>query len=404
MGSETMVNSVKVELRGDQSGENLLYIFDKTMDEMVRKYLVQGSGYERDYIGYEKSLLSVLPMIGAMLLQFDGIAMKVYGENIALAVLIKAFGIGGLEALLEEDAIRFVLWTSFLTYNVTDAVGIYPLQHGGVTSLAHCDPEKSATLGLNWARDTVPRRVRRMLVRKVRDKYFTVPKDCASDAVTFGHEGYQTDTFSEFGLPFTVDLDVLDLKSRQHLASLADEAMELFLLGALKLNAVGSPRLTKLQGVEIRRLTQAKKLVGVSHKICEIENMLDFETIIKVLLGKHPNDALKWLPKLRASKGGRSYRKWVKGINANTDLAEVSRLYLDAIETRGLLFDRKVPKALKTGALVLVSSLAGITLPLESSLAVGAGLTLLDKYILDSIEDRTAPRTFFNDFRQIADG
>lgn len=74
-------------------------------------------------------------------------SFKVYGENIPLTLLINTFGLKTVEALLEQEAINFVLWTSGVTYSVSDTPCVYPLQSLRYSSSVHTDPEESIISG-----------------------------------------------------------------------------------------------------------------------------------------------------------------------------------------------------------------------------------------------------------------
>jgi hypothetical protein len=67
------------------------------------------------------------------------------------------------EALLEQGAVEFVLWTPNVVYMKTEIPGIHPIASGNLNSSAHSDPEQSIELGLNWTKNKPPARTRRHL-------------------------------------------------------------------------------------------------------------------------------------------------------------------------------------------------------------------------------------------------
>jgi hypothetical protein len=67
------------------------------------------------------------------LLLFDRVSLKVYGENVPLAFLYRQLGEKGLEALLEQEAIKFVLWTPMIVHMVDEIPGINALASGNVS-------------------------------------------------------------------------------------------------------------------------------------------------------------------------------------------------------------------------------------------------------------------------------
>ncbi len=100
------------------------------------------------------------------LLLFDRVSFKVHGENIPLAVLLNLFGTKSFEALFEQSAIRFVLWTPMVGFNETELPWIHPLVFGNFNSPAHSNPEASADLGLKWLRNPPSARYQRLLIKR----------------------------------------------------------------------------------------------------------------------------------------------------------------------------------------------------------------------------------------------
>lgn len=117
------------------------------------------------------------------LLLFDTVSFKVYGENLLLIVMLKHFGEKGLEKLIEQGAIRFVLWTPMITHMVTEIAGVNALQSGNLSSPAHSDPEQSIDLGLNWLKEQATPRLRRRLRKKVAPLYKIPSPELASEVV-----------------------------------------------------------------------------------------------------------------------------------------------------------------------------------------------------------------------------
>ncbi|WP_051967864.1 hypothetical protein [Brevibacillus thermoruber] len=160
-------------------------IFNQQLNEFSRKYLVKGNEHLiKDTRQFLFEYRNVINSISEQFLLFDGVSFKVYGENIPLAVLINTFGVKGVEELLEQEAIEFVLWTSLVTYLVDDIPGVLPLQSGGTfTTSVHADPEASIESGLKWMRNPLPRKTRRLLTRKVLKAYKLLPEKLSREAV-----------------------------------------------------------------------------------------------------------------------------------------------------------------------------------------------------------------------------
>jgi hypothetical protein len=143
-------------------------IFYPDLNELCRKYLVAGTPLSPDD---EAMAVPRFKNIAASLFEhmllFDKVSFKVYGENIPLAFLINVLGEKTFEALLEQGAVKFVLWTPNVVYMKTEIPGIHPIASGNLNSSAHSDPEASIELGLNWMKNKPSARSKRHLVKKI---------------------------------------------------------------------------------------------------------------------------------------------------------------------------------------------------------------------------------------------
>ena len=177
-------------------------VFNQTLNDFARKWFIKGNEHLiKDSRFFILEYNSIINSICEQLLIHDGLAFKVYGENIPLAILINTFGVKGVENLLEEGAIEFLLWNPGVTYAIDDIPGIYPLQSmSKFTSSVHSDPEASIKSGLEFLRVPLPRRMRRHITRRALKDIKYLLK-ISKDATDFGHKGYNDNLFQEFGLP-----------------------------------------------------------------------------------------------------------------------------------------------------------------------------------------------------------
>jgi hypothetical protein len=137
------------------------------------------------------------------------------------------FGIKGVEALLEQDALNFVLWNHVVTYMIDDISGIDPLQHGLFNSKPHCDPEESIRLGFNWMKDQPKTSVKKNLIRKIRDKYTMPDQSLSGQAVSLVKSAYNTGKLQAYNLgPENCEFIDLNLVGRKKLCLCADELLQ----------------------------------------------------------------------------------------------------------------------------------------------------------------------------------
>jgi hypothetical protein len=87
-------------------------VFYPDLNYFCRKYLVTGEQLTpADTLLFPQRFKEQEASIFEQLLLFDSISFKVHGENIPLAVLFNILGESALEALMEQRALHFVLWT-----------------------------------------------------------------------------------------------------------------------------------------------------------------------------------------------------------------------------------------------------------------------------------------------------
>ncbi len=387
-------------------------VLHKNLNEFSRKYLVKGNEHPiRDAIMFPSELKSVINEVAEQLLYHDGIAFKVYGENIPLAVLINSFGVKGIEHLLEQKAIEFVLWTPTVTYIVDDIPGLLPLQSGSLNSMAHSDPEESATLGLNWMQHPLPRRTRRYLVRKITKAYKLPDPGISAHAVEFGYQGYKDNIFAQFGLPNEKSLEKLGKAERAKLCSFSDECLELAILSSFKYDSIESKRLTALNRTELQRLHHAKVIENMADYIFKIENVPNF----KELISQGVID-IKQMPKIRSHNSSVKFRSWISKFEGSTSSEDIVKEYLNSILDSKGVFETLQGKFLKTLGVTALSGTVGGLIGGEIGLLVGVtaskvaesfidlGLNLLDAYFFEGLTKGWSPRHYIDkEIRSLVD-
>ncbi len=377
-------------------------VFDKKLNGFARKYLVRGNEHlVEDVRNFEPEYRSLSAMVGELLMLHEGVALSVYGENIPLTMLINWFGPKGVEALLEQGAVEFVLRDDMITYVVDDINGILPLQTGQLNSSVHCDPEASATEGLKWLASPLPGRNRRALVRKAIKAYKAVPGDLNKEAVEIGYKRYKSNLFASVGLPFNKDLEDLNKEERAKLCGLTTETMELALLANYQYLTRDCGNHFLIAKAQVERLHKARVIAQKAEIVFNIEKIPDISSLIKA--GQLP---LKEIPRLRASREATAFRSWLARLSDSTGVEEVSREYISALTKSNTFWETRKGKLLKTlgvstlgmaagGALAGVEgALAGIALGKILEQAAGITLDLLDVYILDSLGKGWTPKDF----------
>ena len=342
------------------------------------------------------------------LLLFDTVSFKVYGENLPLIVMLRHFGEKGLERLIEQRAIRFVLWTPMITHMVTEVPGINALQSGNLSSPAHSDPEQSIDLGLNWLTQQPTKRLRRHLKRKVAPLYRIPPPELAGEVVALTNSAFASGKLKPLGLdPEKHRIDNLKLDERALLGKCATELLEYRYLLSQQMTAMSSFEYFSLFSDSLSHIESSGKKIWAFNELSKLENMPDLKGLFPTL-----KTGLIQVPRLREKRAARQFRKWLA--TAATGNKHVTEEYLAAIsESKGLL-DTTSGKFLKAIALASVGAVAGRVAEGAVSGAVAGGLIaqaagptvdftldLLDEFLLNGLRKGWTPRIFFDDLRKL---
>src|SRR5882724_8439889 len=100
-------------------GSNAFYT---SLNDLCTKYFVIGPKplSEAEAPKLSEMMAAESASLFEHLLLFDTISIKLHGENVPLALMLRLFGEDGLERLIDQKAIRFVLWTPMITHSVTE--------------------------------------------------------------------------------------------------------------------------------------------------------------------------------------------------------------------------------------------------------------------------------------------
>jgi hypothetical protein len=384
--------------------------FYSSLDEFCRKYFVLGpkplSPTEiREFPGRDAAERAAL---FEHLLLFDTVSFKVYGDNIPLVLMLRLFGEKGVEALIEQQAIRFVLWTPMILHNVTEMPGINALQSGNVNSPAHSDPEQSIDLGLNRLTEQPTKRLRKHLKKKVAPLYKIPPADLAGQTVALTNSAFASGKLKPLGFdPETQRIDNLKLPERALLAKCANGLLEYRYLISEQMTSLSSFEYFSLFSDSLQHIETSGKMVQAFGELTKLENMPDLKALFPTLEG-----GLSQVPKLRDKSRARKFRKWLSTTTVGDKSA--TEQYLAAIsEAKGPL-DTMTGKFVKALALASVGAVAGHAAEGAVSGAVAGGviaqaagptvefaLDLLDEFLLDGLRKGWHPRMFFDDLRRL---
>jgi len=380
-------------------------IFYPDLNELCRKYLVIGN-----QVSPEDAALAVARFknleaaLFEQMLLFDKVSFKVYGENIPLAFLINILGDKAFEALLEQEAIQFVLWTPNVFYMKTEIPGVHPIASGNLDSPAHSDPETSIELGLNWMRNKPSARLKRHLVKKIAPHYLLPDKELAGRAVDI------TNKLISLGLsPLMKPLEGLAEKERSILCDCATELLEYSFLIEHRMSSYSKLRYFNLFSESVRKIKDAGATTLNFNELAKLEGFPDLKTLYPQI-----ENGLRKLPDLRDKRSTRKFRAWLAATEGSEPGGEIARDYVESIANAKGILDTARGKFTKSVLMTAVGAGIGVAIeasPAAAVLGAGAakalepaaelGLDLLDSFLLDGLLKGWTPRMFFDDLRKL---
>jgi hypothetical protein len=384
--------------------------FYPSLNDFCTKYFVVGKNplTTEDMRRLPERAASECASLFEHLLLFDKVSLKIYGENVPLAFLYRQVGEKGLEALLEQEAIKFVLWTPMILHMVDDIPGINALASGNVSSRAHCDPEESFDLSLPWFNEKPPKYVLKRLKKKVLPLYEMPPPELAGETVKLTNSAFASGKLRALGFdPDKQDLGNLKLPERELLGKCAGGLLEYRFLLSRQMTAMSSFEYFSLFSDSLENIETSGNAVHGFGELAKLENMPDLKALFSTL-----QDGLKVVPKLRDKRKSRHFRQWLSTTTCGDK--NITEEYLAAItESRGPL-DTKTGKSMKAMALASVGAVLGHAVEgavpgavLGGIAAQAAGpavefaLDLLDEFLLDGLRKGWHPRMFFDDLRKL---
>jgi hypothetical protein len=387
-------------------------IFNSEVNDFCRKHLVGDvpiAPAERLFLA--KKWVTLEASLFEQLLLFDHVALKVYGENVPVATLLTMLGENAFDALIEQKALRFVLWTPNVVYMKTEIKGLNPLVFGNLNSGPYSDPEQSVKMGLKWTKIPLTDRAKRRLVRKLTPLYVLPDNEFAGKAVNVVHSAYDSGKFEPYGLsPKKRGIMELPEPERQLLCECATELLDYYFFIDKKYSSYSNPKYFHLFSTSVekfRTLNQASKAFA---EIAEVENFPDLKSLYA-----QGERAMAKVPKLRQQRSSVRFRSWLASMDNLEDGRALTTEYIDAIANAKGPFETTKGKFTKSIAMASIG--AGIGAAISGSLegatwgaaagkvlepAADLGLDLLDAFLLGKVTKGWTPRMFFDDLKRIS--
>lgn len=327
-------------------------------------------------------------------------SFRVYGENVVLCRLIDTFGIAGVEQLLEEDAIEFVLWRGLILHFENPPKGLlFPLAHGNLNTPAHCDPQASVELGLKGWSQRAPAdltRISKLAIERTR----LPPEDLPKRTVDFVREALKSGQLASSGFdPCTPPHEL----SRDQVVKLS-QVSERILEGAIAVDGGYDFHDTKDTWDTLVRMTSALRGSDALHETLDEVLRLEGLPNIPGLIMKGAL-AHKDIVAMRSSAATTEFREWLWSQPSPSDSKAVGEKYLAAMKPGANAVDKTWFKAMRVTSVSVVGtavgSLAGLPFGPSGAVAaaaiggaVGLATSLADTFGLEHLLRSANPRRF----------
>ena len=386
-------------------------LYFSELNDFCRKYYIGESGtiYPNQRELFQDSHLMTAKILENLLL-FDTVAIKVYGENIPLAILVRMFGVKGVEALIEQGALRFVLWNIMITHLVDEIPGIEPLQSGALNSPIHSKPKESIEAGFQWLPEQITRREKKTLLRKVRDIYIIPDKELARKSIDIVRSAYNSGKLEPYGLNSKNEQYIeLNLKKRSIVCKCADELSQYAFLMGNGFTTLSNFEFYKMFNDSSRKLYNSAQLQDSFTELCTLENIPNFGAILPRI-----KDPFNNVVKLRNKNSSIKFRKWLSERTSSDSYIPITKEYIDVIANAQGFFETIKGRITKTIAMSAIG--AGVGTIISNSVggaalggAVGAllcptadlGLDLLDEFVLSGLRKGWTPKIFFDNIEKL---
>ena len=323
------------------------------------------------------------------------LSFRVFGENVVLCRLIDIFGIGGVERLLEEEAIEFVLWRPLILRWKDPKDGLFPLAAGTLNTPAHCDPAASVELGLNWTNH--PREKLRRVARLAVERTWLPDEQVPHTAVAVLQSALASGRFETDGMSASTPWHLLPSDRIDHLAKLGEQMV----VATVVLNAGHDFLDGKENWDSLVRASSTFESAGALHETTEtILRMEGLPNIPAMLLQGvvKPEDIVA----LRLSDATREFREWLWSQPSPADAKAVAEKYLASMKPGTKTTEKSWFKAARVSTVSVATTAAGAGIGAAVAgvpgMVVGGALSLAaslaDAFGLDRLLRGKNPRRF----------
>ncbi|WP_151038059.1 hypothetical protein [Erwinia billingiae] len=387
-------------------------IFNTELNDLCRKYLIKGpiEPSQKEILSFPDKYNNMRSSLFESFIVNKEVNFKVEGENIPLSILLNEIGLRGIEELIDDGALSFTLWSPLALYTVDNLEGLNPLCSGRRNQGVFADPEESITTGLAFMRSPLRKGDARMLTRKLRDTYISVPKGIEHDCVSITMSALESGKLDELGLSIKEKGKYqLNEKEKKLLVNCASDLMGYKYL--ITKHATASPT-SNIKALLNNSLQKAKKLSNcdITSEIIHLENIPDIRASF-VRMGLPMDEIIRF----RKNKHAKKFRKWLSTLHDISDPLDAKKYYLESIQSPKGFFETFLGKSTKSVSMMILGSYAGSLIDAHLGPIIGGAvgmkvaepitnyaLDMADDYLFSEITKGWTPKVFIEEFKSLS--
>jgi hypothetical protein len=393
-------------------------IFSPDVNEFCQQFLVIRPGKaDPTQAQADAAVTAVRKSIFENLLLFDKVSLKISGDSIPVPFLISILGQKGFDALLEQDALEFVIWTQhagFVVHNIPGLDGLVAI--GQPAELT--DPEKSIDAGLRWMPTAPPPgRRRRRFIRRLLPYFRVTDKEIGQNSLDVVRTAMRAGGLEHYGLPKVAGhADNLSDSERRIAAQCADQFAEYRYILDKGMTSFANYKYYSLFWASASRFqTMSRSIEGFS-RIATLEGLPDLKALFDEM-----RDPFSKLPHLRQTRNAKFFRNWLEKTAGESPETDMVKSYLDSLAERTGVFDSKRGRLVKAvgmatvgmGSAAAATHLAGAEVGAVAGTAAAVitdkiaefttetVMGLLDGFVLEAVSKGRSPRMFLDDLSQL---
>ena len=394
-------------------------VFDSAINAFCRKFLIKAPGVpEPSAAAFSAEMTSLRKTLFENLLLFDKLSLKITGESIPISLLMGALGRKGLDALIEQEAIEFVLWTEKVGFLVKNIPGVDAMVSMVDNTPEYVDPERSIDSGLKWASDAPQGRERAQLIRRLVPLFRKTEANVAANSLKVVRDALRTGGLAAYGIPKITSehADSLTDEQKKIVGKCADDLTEYEFLLKHNMTSFSSYQYFMPFWETAERFEVMNQTVAGFSLVANLEGLPDLKVLFDEI-----RDPLRRLPDIRQTANAKLFREWLERTAGESPDTNMVQAYLDAISERKGLLESAPRKFAKTVAFAAVGVGLGTIVGEQAGLAIGSaagtiaglaaiklaelvaetGMGLLDTFVLDPVTKGRSPRMFLEDLSKL---